>query len=283
VLSQGQEDADVTEHPSLSLRLGLSARGKIWRSRLSPQQDAQAITITQQSDIPDSIARILASRGVTPAEAEAYLDPTLRALMPDPNGLVDMDRLVARLAQAVQHQETIAIFGDYDVDGACSAALMMHYLDALSCLTLVHIPDRIFEGYGPNVEAVRALRQQGATLLICVDCGTTSFEPFAVARALNMDVVVLDHHQAPETLPDVAALVNPNRQDDISGLGYLCAAGVVYMALVAVTRELRQRGIWPAEAAPDLLQALDLVALATVADVVPLRGLNRAYVAKGWR
>ena len=271
----------MTAHPPLSLRLGLSARGKIWRSRLTYEQDAQAVAITQQTDIPDSVARILAARGVGPAEAEAYLDPSLRSLMPDPDVLVDMAPLVARLVQAVQTHETVAVFGDYDVDGACSAALMMHYLDALGCPTLVHIPDRIFEGYGPNAEAVRALAAQGATLLICVDCGTMSFEPFAVARALNMDVLVLDHHQAPEHLPDIVALVNPNRQDDISGLGYLCAAGVVYMALVALTRALRQRGLWPEASAPDLLQALDLVALATVADVVPLKGLNRAYVVKG--
>jgi single-stranded-DNA-specific exonuclease len=271
----------LTTHPPLSLRLGRSARGKTWRARLTYEQDAQAIAIGQQTDIPDSVARILAARGVTAAGAQSYLDPTLRSLMPDPDVLVDMAPLVARLLDAARAQETIAIFGDYDVDGACSAALMAHYLDALGCPTLVHIPDRIFEGYGPNAEAIRALHAQGATLLICVDCGTTSFEPFAVARQLNMDVLVLDHHQAPELLPEVVALVNPNRQDDISGLGYLCAAGVVYLSLVALSRALRQSTLPFADRAPDLLQALDLVALATVADVVPLKGLNRAYVVKG--
>eukprot|EP01037_Dinobryon_pediforme_P011093 gene11093-11174_t len=201
--------------------------------------------------------------------------------MPDPNVLVDMGTLVERLARAVECGETIAVFGDYDVDGACSAALMAQYLEPLGCRVLVHIPDRIFEGYGPNIEAIRSLKGQGASLLICVDCGTTSFEPFAIAREIGFDVLVIDHHQAPEQLPDVVALVNPNRQDDISGLGHLCAAGVVYMVLVALTRALRIRGLWETHSAPDLLAALDLVALATVADVVPLRGLNRAFVVKG--
>ena len=178
--------------------------------------------------------------------------------------------------------ETVAVFGDYDVDGACAAALLCGFLDAAGTPRLLHIPDRLIEGYGPNVEAVRSLAQRGASLLVTVDCGTTSHEPFAEAARLGLDVLVLDHHQAPEILPAHAlAIVNPNRQDDLSGLGALCAAGVVFVTLVALNRELRRRGAWAGRPEPDLLDSLDLVALATVADVVPLVGLNRAFVRQG--
>ena len=178
--------------------------------------------------------------------------------------------------------ESIAIFGDYDVDGATSAASLARFLRFCGVEPMVHIPDRLFEGYGPNVEAVRALAARGATLLITVDCGTTSIEPLAEARALGVDVVVIDHHQADEVLPPAVAIVNPNRRDDLSGLGYLAAVGLVFMTAVAVNRLLRSRGFWTeARPEPDLLTLLDDVALGTVADVVPLIGLNRAFVAKG--
>ena len=175
----------------------------------------------------------------------------------------------------------VAIFGDYDVDGACSAALLSEYLSACGLETIVHIPDRVTEGYGPNVEAIQGFAARGATLVVTVDCGAVSREPFEVASRLGLDVIVFDHHQAPETLPKTAALVDPNREDDLSGLGYLCAAGVVFMALVALNRALREAGFWNGGKGPDLMAALDLVALATVADVVPLVGLNRAFVVKG--
>lgn len=259
-----------------------SILGKPWRARLDSAGEAMALALVQTHGLDDLTARILAGRGVGAAEAERYLDPTLRDLMPDPSTLTAMDEAVERLARAIETGEQIAIFGDYDVDGACSSALLVDYWRAAgSPEPFLHIPDRIFEGYGPNSEAIRALAARGATLLVTVDCGTVSHEPFAVARGLGLDVIVLDHHQAPEALPE-AVIVNPNRQDDLSGQGALCAAGVVFLALAGLTRRLRNSGFWSAgRAAPDLLAELDLVALATVADVAPLTGLNRAFVAKG--
>ncbi len=258
-----------------------AASGRAWRNRLTPAQDAAALAIMQQTDLPDVLSRVLAARGITAADAERYLNPALRDLMPDPDTLTDMGPLVARFVAAVQASEKIAIFGDYDVDGACSAALLWQYLDAAGCECIVHIPDRLTEGYGPNIQAIQSFKQLGARLVVTVDCGTTSFEPFETAQQLGMDVLVIDHHQAPELLPRVTALVNPNRLDDLSNLGHLCAAGVVYLVIIALHRALRDKGFWQDKTPPDLLEALDLVALATVADVVPLKGLNRAYVVKG--
>jgi single-stranded-DNA-specific exonuclease len=215
-------------------------------------------------------------------EAGAYLDPTIKNLMPDPSVLTDMAAASVRLADAITRGEKVAIFGDYDVDGATSAALLTRYLRQCGLDPIVHIPDRIFEGYGPNIDAIKNFADKGATLLVTVDCGTTSNVVLMDAARLGLDVVILDHHQADQELPKVAALVNPNRADDLSGLGYLCAAGIVFMTLVALTRELRGRGFFSAaRPAPDLLSMLHLVALGTVADVVPLKGLNRAFVAKG--
>lgn len=265
----------------LFLGVARSARGFVWRDRVGPAREAMATALAQRLGLPDALARLLAGRGVGLDEAEAFLDPTIRALMPDPRSLTDMAAASERLAQAVERRETVAIFGDYDVDGACSAALLAEYLEDVGATTIIHIPDRIIEGYGPNVGAIDALAEAGATLLVTVDCGTTSFEPLAHARARGLDVVVLDHHQAPEKLPEATALVNPNRQDDLSGLGALCAAGVVFMTLVDLNRTLRAGGAFAGRAAPDLLLGLDLVALATVADVAPLVGLNRAFVRKG--
>jgi single-stranded-DNA-specific exonuclease len=257
-----------------------SALGQPWRARLDPTGDARALAIAQQTGLPDLLSRVLAGRGVAPETALGHLDPTLRGLLPEPFSLTAMEEATGRLVRAIERRETIAIFGDYDVDGACSTALLAEFLDYCGVMRLIHIPDRIAEGYGPNSEAIRALAARGATLLVTVDCGTTSFEPFAEARKLGMDVIALDHHQAPEVLPE-AIIVNPNRQDDVSGQGALCAAGVAFVALVAVNRALRQRGFWRERLEPDLLLGLDLVALATVADVAPLTGLNRAFVVKG--
>ncbi|MGJ3261832.1 MAG: single-stranded-DNA-specific exonuclease RecJ [Salinarimonas sp.] len=270
-------DADA---PRAVLDVARSLTGRPWRERLDARTSLVATSMAQTHGLPDTLARVLAGRGVALDEAPGFLAPKLRDLMPDPSTLVDMDAAAERLARAVLRRERVAIFGDYDVDGACSAALVARFLGGLGVTTEIHIPDRITEGYGPNVGAIRALAEAGATLLVAVDCGTASHEPFAEAARLRMDVVVLDHHQAPEALPAVAALVNPNRQDDLSGLGHLCAAGVVVLALVALTRRLRAE---PAIAAhlPDLMGELDLVALATVADVVPLVGLNRAFVRQG--
>ena len=258
-----------------------TASGRGWAYRLDERGEMLASALAQAHGLPDLVARVLAGRGVGMDAVEAFMTPRLRDQMPDPDTLRDMQPAVDRLVHAVRKREPVAIFGDYDVDGACSSALLASFLEACGVPCRIHIPDRITEGYGPNAEAIRALAEDGARLLVSVDCGTASHEPFAEARRLGLDVVVLDHHQAPETLPEVAALVNPNRQDDLSGLGHLCAAGVVFLTLVGLNRALRNTGEAPAEEAFSLMGALDLVALATVADVVPLIGLNRAFVRQG--
>jgi single-stranded-DNA-specific exonuclease len=259
-----------------------SATGRAWRDRLDERGAARALSIAQRHDLPELLARILAGRNVEPDAVDAFLDPTVKRSMPDPHVLTAMKEAAERLADAATRGESVAIFGDYDVDGATSAALLARYLRHCGIEPIIHIPDRLFEGYGPNVEAVRALAARGATLLVCVDCGTTSIEPLAEAKKLGLDTVVIDHHQADEELPTAVAIVNPNRKDDLSGLGYLAAVGLTFMTVVALNRVLRRRSFWHVgRAEPDLLALLDDVALGTVADVVPLVGLNRAFVAKG--
>src|ERR1700758_1367287 len=266
----------------LFLGVESSATGRAWRDRLDARGTARALAIAQRHDLPELLARILAGRNVEIDAVEAFLDPTVKRSMPDPHVLTAMPEAAARIADAIQRGETIAIFGDYDVDGATSSALLARFLRQVGCQPLIHIPDRLFEGYGPNVEAVRALAQRGAKLLVTVDCGTTSIEPLEEARKLGVELIVIDHHQADETLPPALAIVNPNRRDDLSGLGHLAAVGLTFMTVVAVNRVLRERGFWNAlRPEPDLLSYLDDVALGTVADVVPLLGLNRAFVAKG--
>jgi single-stranded-DNA-specific exonuclease len=270
--------------PENRLFLGVenSATGRAWRDRLDERGAARALAIAQRHEIPELLARILAGRNIEADAVDAFLDPTIKGSMPDPNVLTAMPEAAARIADAITRGESIAIFGDYDVDGATSAAVLARFLRDGGVEPIIHIPDRLFEGYGPNVEAVRALAARGVTLLVTVDCGTTSIEPLSEAKALGMDVVVIDHHQADEALPPALAVVNPNRRDDLSDLGYLAAVGLVFMTVVAINRELRARGFWTAERPePDLLTFLDDVALGTVADVVPLIGLNRAFVAKG--
>jgi single-stranded-DNA-specific exonuclease len=267
--------------PRPFLGVSRSALGRQWTERCDASRATIALAIAQTHGLPDVLARVLAGRGVSVQETEGFLAPRLRDLLPDPHTLTDMEAAAVRLADAIGSRGTVAIFGDYDVDGACSAALLAEYLRACGTPYLIHIPDRITEGYGPNSEAIRSLKELGADLLVTVDCGTASHEPLAEAKRLGLDTVVLDHHQAPERLPEVTALVNPNRQDDLSGLGHLCAAGVVFLTLVALNRVLRSRGFFAGRAEPDLLASLDLVALATVADVVPLIGLNRAFVRQG--
>ncbi len=276
----------MTESSSLHLPkpfLGVanSALGRTWVERCDAAQSTIALAIAQTHGLPDVLARVLAGRGVGIHDTDGFLNPRLRDLMPDPHKLTDMEAAASRLADAVTRREKVAIFGDYDVDGACSAALLAEYLRACGVEYAIHIPDRITEGYGPNVDAIRALKEQGANILVTVDCGTASIEPLAEARRLGLDPLVLDHHQAPEQLPDALAIVNPNRQDDLSGLGHLCAAGVVFLTLVALNRTLRARRFFDGRPEPDLMGSLDLVALATVADVVPLLGLNRAFVRQG--
>jgi single-stranded-DNA-specific exonuclease len=266
----------------LVLGVESSATGQAWRDRLDERAAAQALAIAQRHDMPELLARILAGRNVELDAVEAFLDPAIKRTMPDPHVLSGMKEAAERLADAMMRGECVAIFGDYDVDGATSAALLARFLRFGGIEPLIHIPDRLFEGYGPNVEAVRALAARGTALLVTVDCGTTSIEPLAAARKSGVDVIVIDHHRADETLPPAIAIVNPNRRDDLSGLGHLAAVGLVFMTVVAVNRVLRRRGFWHAQRAePDLLSLLDDVALGTVADVVPLIGLNRAFVAKG--
>ncbi|WP_404404317.1 single-stranded-DNA-specific exonuclease RecJ [Pelagibacterium halotolerans] len=260
------------------LNVARSVTGRAWIDRLDPAAVRMAAAIGQQTELSEILARIVASRGITVESAQSFIAPTLRDLMPDPATLADMEKLAERLADAIDAGEKIALFGDYDVDGASSVALMLRYLRAFGLSPLVHIPDRIFEGYGPNDAAMENLVAHGARLIITLDCGTTSHGPIAHAKARDADVLVVDHHLAADHLPPADALVNPNRPDDISGLGYLCAAGVTFMVLVATNRILRHRG---RADLPDLMAFLDLVALATVCDVVPLTGLNRAFVTRG--
>src|SRR5258708_33050146 len=223
-----------------------SLTGKLWRDRLDARGAARALAIAQRHQLPEMLARVLAGRDVDIDAVADFLDPTIRKLMPDPYTVTQMEAAAKRIADAAARGEKVAIFGDYDVDGATSAALLAWHLRHCGLDPLIHIPDRIFEGYGPNVEAVRSLAGKGATLLVTVDCGTTSFEPFIEARRLGMSIVVIDHHQTGDDLPEVDALVNPNRADDLSGLGYLAAVGLVLITLVAVNRELRARGFWNA-------------------------------------
>lgn len=270
------------EAPQAFLGVSRSLTDKLWRDRLDGRGAAQALAIVQRHQLPELLARVLAGRGVDIDAVPDFLDPTIRKLLPDPFTVTEMEAAAKRIADAAARTEKVAIFGDYDVDGATSAALLAWHLRHCGLDPLIHIPDRIFEGYGPNTEAVRALAAKGATLLVTVDCGTTSMEPLAEAKRLGMSVVVIDHHQCGLDLPEVDALVNPNRPDDLSGLGHLAAVGLVLVTLVAVNRELRQRGFWSNEMPePDLLGMLHHVALGTVADVAPLIGLNRAFVAKG--
>ncbi|MFC0201088.1 single-stranded-DNA-specific exonuclease RecJ [Paracoccus rhizosphaerae] len=236
--------------------------------------ERRAEGLAQQAALPLPVARVLAERAVEPAEAAGFLTPRLRDLLPDPLLLRDMGAAAERLVQAAVAGQRIAIFADYDVDGGSSAALLIDWLHQMGRQATLYIPDRIDEGYGPNVPAMEALAQ-GHDLIVCVDCGTLSHD--ALAAAQGCDVVVLDHHLGGETLPPALAVVNPNRADEDGSLGHLCAAGVVFLTLVQAGRLLRARGL----PEPDLMAMMDLVALATVADVAPLVGVNRAFVRQG--
>ncbi|MEM9045423.1 MAG: single-stranded-DNA-specific exonuclease RecJ [Pseudomonadota bacterium] len=263
--------------PAPMFGVEVSLTGRRWIGP-APEVERMGLAIAQQARVPEIVGRLLAARGVLPEEAADFLQPTLRGLMPDPAIMADMEKAAARLAQAVTAQERIAIFGDYDVDGGASTAILIDWLRQLGVRATPYIPDRIDEGYGPNVSAMTQLAG-GHDLILCVDCGTLSHEPIAAAQ--GADVVIADHHLASETLPEAFAVVNPNRRDDHSDLGHLCAAGVVFMLLVATNRVLRSQGHFTDRAEPDLRAMLDLVALATVADVAPLVGLNRAFVRQG--
>ena len=278
------QSGDERQAQGAFLGVTRSIKGQVWRERLTASEARLAAAICQQHELPELLGRILAARGATLDNVPDLMAPTLRALLPDPSRLQDMAAGAERFANAIHKGEAIAIFGDYDVDGACSAALMQRFLRAHGLEGVIYIPDRIFEGYGPNTAAIEGLVKDGARLIVTVDCGSTSHEPLAAGRRLGADLIVIDHHQMSEELPPAVAVINPNRQDDLSGQSHLCAAGVTYLFLIAVVRELRRTGWYGAgRPEPDLLGLLDLVALATVCDVVPLTGVNRAFVAQGLR
>jgi single-stranded-DNA-specific exonuclease len=238
------------------------------------EEERLAAALTQRAGLEPGVAAVLARRGVAPEEAAGFLAPSLRDLLPDPALLEDMEAASDRLAHALKRRERIAIFSDYDVDGGASAALLLTWLRQMGHGATLYVPDRIDEGYGPNEPAMAALARDH-DLIVCVDCGTLSHGP--IAAATGADVIVLDHHLAGADLPDCVAVVNPNRQDEPGDLGHLCAAAVVFLLLVDLNRRLRSEGV----AGPDLMAMLDLVALATVADVAPLRDVNRAFVRQG--
>ena len=263
---------------ALGVDASLTGRRWLWRNG----EDRVGLGIAQRLGLPEVIGRLLAARGVDLDTAAHFLDPTLRALLPDPSTLADMDCAAERLARAVLQSETVGVFGDYDVDGACSAAMLTIVLRGLGCRVLTHVPDRLLEGYGPNAPALMALVQQGATLIVCVDCGTAAAVALSAVQG-RADVLVLDHHASDGPPPPVLATVNPNRLDDVSGLGSVCAAAVAFLAAIATLRVLRRAGFFAGRPEPDLRELLDLVALATVCDVMPLQGLNRALVTQGLR
>jgi single-stranded-DNA-specific exonuclease len=254
----------------------LSGRRWLWRTG----EDRVAAGIAQRLEVPEIVSRLLAARGIGIDAAADFLEPTLRVLLPDPSVLTDMDVAADRLADAVRGGETVAVYGDYDVDGACSAALMVGFLRTLGCVVHHHVPDRIKEGYGPNAVALAGLVARGASLIVCVDCGTAAAEALSVVSG-QAEVIVLDHHKTEGPPPSILATVNPNRLDDRSGLGILCAAGVSFLTAIATVRALRRLGFFAGRAEPDLIGLLDLVALATVCDVMPLVGVNRAFVCQG--
>ncbi|MFW0777599.1 MAG: single-stranded-DNA-specific exonuclease RecJ [Rickettsiales bacterium] len=248
---------------------------------LREADERQVMAIMQRHHLPEVLARILTVRGVGLDEVDDFMNPSLKASMPDPSHLLDMDVAAERIASAVMAGERIGIFGDYDVDGATSSALLMRYFRALGTDPLVHIPDRMVEGYGPNAPALLGLKEKGAALVITVDCGTLAFEPLEAAHEAGLDMIVVDHHQGEARKPKCLALVNPNRIDETSTHGQLAAVGVAFLLCVAVNRKLRETGFFADKAEPDLRGWLDIVALGTVCDVVPLTGLNRALVAQG--
>jgi single-stranded-DNA-specific exonuclease len=240
-----------------------------------------ALTLSQRLGVPEIVGRVLAARGIGLDQAETFLAPTLRALLPDPFHLKDMDKAARRIAGAIADGQTIGIFGDYDVDGATSSALLALFLRAAGAEVRVHIPDRIAEGYGPNLPALLKLQAEGVGVVVTVDCGTTAYAPLQGAAEAGLDVVVVDHHEAEPDLPCTYALVNPNRLDEDSPHGHLAAVGVTFLLVVAVNRVLKEAGWYQSRSAPDPLQWLDIVALGTVCDVVPLKGVNRALVTQG--
>jgi single-stranded-DNA-specific exonuclease len=262
--------------PALNISRSILGQPWRWRGTAADGRDAGF-------EPDDLVAQLLLSRGVAREALEQHRQPTIRGFMPDPSIFRDMDAAAERLADAVTTGETITVFGDYDVDGATSAALLVRLLRALGSSPRAYIPDRLMEGYGPSGEALVRLADEGATLIITVDCGAQAFEALEMARARGVDVVVVDHHKCATSLPRAFAVVNPNRLDEGEGAahGHLAAVGVAFLLGAALLRTMRARGWFGGRAEPKLIELLDLVALGTVADVAALRDLNRAFVAQG--
>ena len=258
-----------------------SVLGKRWETRGG--DDRTALALAQRFSLPELVGRVMAARCVAIETAEDFLNPTLRSLLPDPGGLADMQRAVDCLVAAIRQETPIALFGDYDVDGATSAALLARFLTAVGAPPRIYIPDRQAEGYGPNAPALRRLADEGVKVVVTLDCGTTAIEALEAAAEAGLEMVVVDHHAPGNALPPARALVNPNRVDDETPLGQLAAVGVAFLLVVALNRALRKAGWYGGEARPepDLMAWLDLVALGTVCDVVPLTGINRALVGQG--
>ncbi|MFO1127836.1 MAG: single-stranded-DNA-specific exonuclease RecJ [Rhodospirillales bacterium] len=269
----------MSRSEAVLLGIERSLTGRRWLSAAA--DEARIGRLHALHALPEPLCRVLAERGLSDADIPHYLAPTLRALLPDPSSLVDMDRAAERLGSAIVDGERITVFADYDVDGATSAALLRRFLAAIGCACGLYVPDRMREGYGPSAPALLRLREEGAALVVTVDCGTAAHEPVAAAAAAGLDVIVIDHHQAPTVPPPAVAVVNPNRPDDGSGFGHLAAVGVTFLLVVAVNRILRARGWYAERREPDLRRWLDLVALGTVCDMVPLAGVNRAFVVQG--
>jgi len=274
----------MTDAKADSAFLGVerSVTGKRWHARAADER--LVMSLCQKLELPELVARVVAARGIALEDAETFLNPTLKALLPDPAHLIDMAPAVERILAAIHGGETIGVLGDYDVDGATSASLLVRFFAALGRTVPVYIPDRQKEGYGPNFPALMKLKDEGASVVITVDCGTTAYEPLEAASAAGLDVIVIDHHVAEARLPAGCLVINPNRVDEASPCGQLAAVGVTFLVIVAINRALRD-AYWYGEghSEPDLRLWLDLVALGTVCDVVPLTGLNRAFVTQGLR
>ncbi|MEM0907860.1 MAG: single-stranded-DNA-specific exonuclease RecJ [Pseudomonadota bacterium] len=259
-----------------------SAVGRSWVRRLTAAEERTAMALAQRNTLSDAAARVLAGRSVTTQNADTEMAPTIRALLPDPSTLTDCDRLVTILAQAIAKKRSIALFADYDVDGATSAAVVARVLSGYGANVRVMVPDRITDGYGPSIGLMEELKREGAELVICLDCGAGAIEPITAAKESGLDVLVIDHHPVDAIAP-ADAVVNPNRADDLSGLGDCAAVGVAFVVMVGLVRHMRREGLSAGGQAghPDLMHLLDCVALGTVADVVPLTALNRAFVRGG--
>lgn len=256
-----------------------SVLGKCWALREVDWRDAT--TLAQKYALPDVIARLLVGRNIPDEEIESFLEPTLKAYLSDPFQLKDMDQAVSRVIAALQDNEKIALFGDYDVDGATSSALLRNFLQALGVQVRIYIPDRIKEGYGPNVPAFQMLKEEGNQLVITLDCGTAAYDALEAAKSMGLDVIVLDHHLAESHLPPATAIVNPNRPGEKNPFHHCAAVGVTFLFVVALHTKLKEQGLYKNRIEPDLLQFLDLVATGTVCDVVSLTGINRAFVRQG--